>query len=466
MSIYLTEVGITKPSRSKEGMVMLNVGGSRLTFHRSVLEGKGEQQGLTWALGTLCEAEWDKRVPRDSDGRIVLDESPTCPRVWGAREEHDLAPDDKPELLYYTARVLGLRGQSAPFDMPMRGGPNILEPHETKRLTAIVQGWCPGHPGGLELLYRASRDGWSARSFDDKCRDGSPSTISLPFSGFESRADLFTISTIVLFSAAPGNGMCDLRVVWKVGAASTVQTKNLTQDVQAESRLLALNGRGVVDIETFRLCYCRPTDALSSAKPKHHFIGDIAVPTAPVRSRLLRMSFPFGRLIADALMEEIVLQEANNELAVAEARTTACATALVVVYGPDVAKGREEEDVVELSVCGTRVTRMCSTLRVCPGSTFATQFLEDRWPATKKDLDDNGRRVIDCEPSVFSKVMDILRASWARGDDDQEANKTPRVTIKPCDRAEFEEFVDIYFKGCESLIMEYVESLGDEEADR
>lgn len=100
----------------------------------------------------------------------------------------------------------------------------------------------------------------------------------------------------------------------------------------------------------------------------------------------------FGQLIADSLMEEeMVLQEAGIELARAKARTTACETALAAVYGPDVAKGRDEEDVVELSVRGTRVTTMRSTLRICPDSTLATQFDEDRWPPAKKDLEDNGR---------------------------------------------------------------------------
>ncbi|CBJ28926.1 hypothetical protein Esi_0124_0034 [Ectocarpus siliculosus] len=166
---------------------------------------------------------------------------------------------------------------------------------------------------------------------------------------------------------------------------------------------------------------------------------------------------------------EMVLQEAGIELSPAKARTTACATALAAVYGPDVANG-QEEDVVELSVRGTEMMTLRSTLRICPSSALAARFDEDKWPAAKKDVDSNGRRVIDCKPSVFSKVLDVLRMAkrvrWADDEKLEGMNETPRVTIKAGDRFAFEEFVDMYFKGCESFIMEHVSLLGDETATR
>ncbi|CAN0390995.1 unnamed protein product, partial [Ectocarpus fasciculatus] len=228
-----------------------------------------------------------------------------------------------------------------------------------------------------------------------------------------------------------------------------------------------LNGRLLVEIEVFRVCPKPSTDTLPSAKQEHLAAEDIAVPMIPVRTK--DDVHTFGHLVAHSLMEEeMVLQEARNELSVAEARTTECEAALAAVYGPDVATGTEE-DVVELSVRGARVTTLRTTLQICPESSLATRFDEDKWPPAEKDLDDNGRRVIDCKPSVFSKVLDVLRmakrASWARGDDGQQVNEKARVTINAVDRAEFEEFVDMYFKGCENFIMEYVEPLGDEEAN-
>ncbi|CAN0468752.1 unnamed protein product [Ectocarpus sp. 12 AP-2014] len=256
----------------------------------------------------------------------------------------------------------------------------------------------------------------------------------------------------------------DLHLCWN-GATSTVQTSNSTYDVPAGSPFLQLNRRYLVDIETFRVC-SKPTCTLPLAKQERHAGESTSTPTAPVRTS---DDVPtFGHLIADSLMEaEMTLQDAGIELSLAKARTTACATALAAVYGPDVANG-QEEDVVELSVRGTEMTTLRSTLRICLDSALAAQFDEDKWPAAKKDIDSNGRRVIDCKPSVFSKVLDILRmakrARWAGGEDLQGMNETPRVTIKAGDRLAFEEFVDMYFKGCESFIMEHVSRLGDEAA--
>ncbi|CBJ28927.1 conserved unknown protein [Ectocarpus siliculosus] len=143
----MTQVGITTPLDSKKGIDKLNVGGSLVSFRRSVLSteagGKQQQQPSTWALENLFEAEWDKRVPGDSDGRIVLDESPTCVKhlVHGlltrsslaedtAAREGEVACDDKLDLLDYTARVLGLSGRLVPVLMSIIGGTSISEPHQ------------------------------------------------------------------------------------------------------------------------------------------------------------------------------------------------------------------------------------------------------------------------------------------------------------------------------------------------
>ncbi|CAB1119780.1 unnamed protein product [Ectocarpus sp. CCAP 1310/34] len=525
----MTEVGITKPLESKEGIVKLNVGGLLLAFRRSVLDSEGKQQPPTWALGNLFEAEWDKRVPRDSDGHIVLDESPTCVKQLVHRlltasssskatvgRAGDFARNEDPALLHYTAGVLGLSGCLAPVGMSIQGGTTIFEPHETSKLTAVVQDWCPGHPGGLELLYRASRDGWNGATFNARCKGDSPSTVTLlRVKGCETGG---TDSIIGGFSSVPWSpaiqnysygyylrgspgafvfilkdegkgsstfppmkwgvknglaakavnqgcgpcfGECDLKVNWN-GNMSTVGTDNSTYDVPAGSHFLQLNGRHLLDIEAFRVC-SKPTHTLPLAKQEHRAGEGTNTPTAPVRTS---DDVPtFGQLIADSLMEaEMVLQDAGIELALAKARTTACATALAAVYGPDVASG-QQEDVVELSVRGTAMTTLRSTLRVCPDSALAARFDEGKWPAAKKDLDSDGRRMIDCRPAVFSKVLDVLRiakrAAWAGGENLQGMKET-RVTIKPGDRVAFEEFVDMYFKGCESFIMAHVCLPGDE----
>lgn len=70
----LIEVGIT--DSSLDGVVRLNVGGSHVSVCRSLLSGQGSPEPRT--LASLFERVWDKRLPRDGDGLIFFDESPTC----------------------------------------------------------------------------------------------------------------------------------------------------------------------------------------------------------------------------------------------------------------------------------------------------------------------------------------------------------------------------------------------------
>lgn len=130
------------------------------------------------------------------------------------------------------------------------------------------------------------------------------------------------------------------------------------------------------------------------------------------------------------------------------------------------AGGEEEDFVIELSVRGTRMTTLRSTLQACPDSALAARFDEDKWPATEKDVDERGRRMIDCSPSVFSKVLDVLRmrkrASWAAGSEVCCGDCGARVAVRAGDRAAFEEFVGMYFPGRESFIMDMVAGASDQ----
>lgn len=46
--------------------------------------------------------------------------------------------------------------------MAVEGGSEVLQPNDINRLTATLRRWCPGKPAKMELLYRASRDGWTS----------------------------------------------------------------------------------------------------------------------------------------------------------------------------------------------------------------------------------------------------------------------------------------------------------------
>lgn len=74
----MVTIGIVKPLASDdEGIASLNVGGSHVQAHSPVFQGKGGSRA-SWALTDVFAGMWDKRLPRDSDGCILLDVSPAC----------------------------------------------------------------------------------------------------------------------------------------------------------------------------------------------------------------------------------------------------------------------------------------------------------------------------------------------------------------------------------------------------
>ncbi|CAM9689048.1 unnamed protein product [Ectocarpus sp. 12 AP-2014] len=178
----MSEAGMSMVSSIQQNVVRLNVGGLDVNIARSVFRKTGEASSSTWTLGDLFErCVWDKRLPRCEYGRIVLDESPMCIEELlcnGAskRPGHASFPEDEQKYLEHVSSALGLHVE---VGVSLSGGSTTLPHDEAERLTATFLGWCPSRPEGLELLYRASRDGWSGHAFHARCDDDSPSTISL-----------------------------------------------------------------------------------------------------------------------------------------------------------------------------------------------------------------------------------------------------------------------------------------------
>ncbi|CAN0071380.1 unnamed protein product, partial [Laminaria digitata] len=112
-----------RPRTNEEGMLKLNVGGSVVNVRWHLLaETEGFKDSV---LGVLLEGVWGReRIPRDADGRIVLDESPACIKhiihkiITGRAgsvkvglpeclARSAVAADEVPCLIY-TAHVMGL----------------------------------------------------------------------------------------------------------------------------------------------------------------------------------------------------------------------------------------------------------------------------------------------------------------------------------------------------------------------
>ena len=499
----MVEVGIIKAAGSEEEMLRFNVGGAPVNIRRSALDGRGY-------LGRLLESVWDKRLPRDSDGFIVLDHSPTCakfavhtllsasvaPPGTAPLGLGDGLPADECSYLPFVSSALGLAEHlwiSA-----------VLEHGDFSRMSTTILGWCPGKPFGLELVYRASRDGWSREAFYEKCGNDSTSTITLyRVKNTEPGHD----SVVGGFSSVPwtpGNGpsfrssrgafvfmlrdgswsqptsfqpvkwdikrecegcelYCDSRSGPCFGedlemTGGILTTSNGSYRIPKESPFLSLHGHAVAEMETFRVCYPETTAPPPSAK-----LGLMEIPLFEGAATCMDGGGAddfrsFGVSIAGSLTDEkVALRQGHNELAEASTKAAASVEALTALYGPAVAAGKQDT-VIELSVRGTRMTTLRSTLQACPDSALAARFDENKWPATEKDVDERGRRVMDCSASVFSKVLDVLRmkkrAAWlaAEGRIDVDA----RVAVKPVDRTAFGAFVDMHFPGCEDFIMDCV----------
>lgn len=166
----MAHVGINQSSTSDDnGSLCLNVGGSNVSVRRSAFKSDDGSFATCILTDLFFTATWDKRLPPDSDCRIVLNESPACVRhmvhtlLKGsgkdsrnlALDSSDDAPADQQPILSYVSRARGL--PSVSIGITVTGGKSFL-PKDTRnvhRLTAMIQGWCPGQPKELNLLYRA-----------------------------------------------------------------------------------------------------------------------------------------------------------------------------------------------------------------------------------------------------------------------------------------------------------------------
>ena len=525
----MSKAGISMSSSTNHGTVPLNVGGSDLYIPWSVLE-RTEFASGTWPLGDLFgSGMWrdDKRLPVSAGGRVVLDESPVCVEriinevssqgsgTVGASQDLLAAKDFPADELAYFSHVADVLGLSTKFGP--KGGSAVLEAEEKRTLTDTILDWCPDKPGGLELLYRASRDGWTAEAFHDKC-DGFASTITL--ARVNRQGSETTDSVVGGFSSVPwassgdwhnspgaflfvlkdgvGNGQpmrwgvndghVDQAVYlrgshgpsfgnWAFAVvnwneASTCLTMRTGGYYDNCYNVSKLDGRTLQDLEVFRVCPhahrgTPPTSPPCEIRKEFldctSFSGGDAMSAEEYENDVRR----FGVAIAESLKEErVALHHAGIELVQANEKAAAFENALLALYGKQVASG-QEDPVVELSIRGTfttkRFTTLLSTIQACPESALAARFKENgKW---KLDKDAYGRELIkDCSPAVFSKVLDVLRMrkreGWCGIDGTKKRDSTAvRVAVKSSDREAFEAFVNMQFPGCEGFIMDCVSFL-------
>ena len=422
----------------------------------------------------------------------------------------DLPADE----LRYLPHVAGAVGLST--GMTVTGGSTVLENFDADALTEAIRGWCPGEPGGLQLQYRASRDGWSLQAFLAKSGESAP-TITLvrvkstentdsvvggfngvPWSlvaphgtAVSPGAFLFMLSNGSsggvekfrpvkwgprhgqnpnVLSQSPQNlafgaaGTWDLVVGLR--ASPTLHTGNRVFDIPLGSPFLAFNSTPIVEIEVFAVGSMAAAPVPSPPPAENIEVKLVDSSTSHGAASSLADEHEddvhrFGGSIADSLNgERIALRHAQTELAKASAQATASVQALAAVYGPNVAKG-EADPVISLSVHGCRgserMSTLLSTIQTCDPefeSVLAVRF--ERWSKNDSDKDAYGWQINNCSPNIFAKLLDVLRMKKRTGwDSSREVRGS--VVVKGSDRSSFEELVNMYFPGCESFIMDCVE---------
>ena len=155
---------------SDDDLVEVNAGGKIVSARRGVLcQLKGTK------LEALFSGRWDKKLQRDSSGRIFLDINGDCFQaivdylkelIISAEEEQPLPPStvgggENMQMLHDHLQLFDL---SHPFTSESK----IIK---ESCHAAAIDNWLEedGSAGVMNLLYRSSTDGLSAESFHNKC---------------------------------------------------------------------------------------------------------------------------------------------------------------------------------------------------------------------------------------------------------------------------------------------------------
>ncbi|KAL7468142.1 hypothetical protein ACHAXS_008384 [Conticribra weissflogii] len=160
-----------------EDLVEINAGGRVIAAKRST---------LTQLNGTRLEAlfsgRWDKKLQRDSNGRIFLDVNPICfQAIVDYLNELTISSENNPpkpphvdeefqHILFSQLELFGLVNRIFPVDLP---DSDIVK---SSIHASLLHDWLEegGSDGGLNLLYRSSIDGLNAATFHAKCDNKGP----------------------------------------------------------------------------------------------------------------------------------------------------------------------------------------------------------------------------------------------------------------------------------------------------
>lgn len=523
-----------RPPNDEETTVCLNIGGSYVRdFQRSALSRASDPFSST--LSAILVVVWGEILPQDADGRLFVDVSPEYVQEFSSA------------LLWEFRRMAGYKrfcdtGSVAEgCNMPsletvsITTGSTVLGPGDVAFLFRLLDSGCRGKPRALSILYRASEDGYSAKSFQSQCGNVFPTITLVRVSN--------THKVYAQGRRNPSNdaivgGFCDVSWAPEKGVSKSsanpfifmlrddtgkeeqchrhAQPWGLTETWHTDNRIMAVeytpDGPSFgsfdlkVNLSDKRICcggdnmniYDVPMDSLEEYRSlRSKYIIDVEVYKVDFAESIetpfideyqvyfskMETSFPHqasastkyieGKMapldasVTGCIQNELAtLRSAQIELVQARTRLADAFQAVEDVYGSRVLAG-EKDAVVELTIRGTVMTTLRSTLQACADSVLADMFNDERGPSNENTVDAQGRRILDCDLACFAKVLDVLRLrkreSWVQARRNGRGKmvgvfgaKSAYVTVNPSKRRCFDALVKMYFPGRERFVMDYI----------
>ena len=462
----------------------LNVGGTRVTVRRETLT-----QLPGTRLAALFSGRWEDCLLRDKKRRIFLDVNPRLfQKIVDFHNSMKIAPPDDPVELPDVAaedqatfrRLCDFFGLTETCGPPP-GAPDSAILQDAAHVQAL-QRWLreDGVEGQMELLYRASRDGWDSTQFHAHCDAQGPtvtviqSTGGYVFGGYADQpwmssgkwisstgAFLFALRChsglpptkmplipgrhgAALYghsSRGPVFGGNDLHVGSNANAGAGSDCKvggtyACPAGVNGRSFLTGGQAFQPVELEVFRLRATVEAGVGSEAE---------GGPSADWQT----VAFDgFAPEVKEALEAE------REALCVAEAQVVD----LEEKFGQEEAfvaffAGGEAEDIIDLDVSGARMAVRRSTLRLCAESVLARQFDAAVW-TEQVDSDDSDEEeagvMVEHSAYCFEKIVDQLRlrAIMRPGDP-----LPPAPVVAEHEQKNFLRVVQFFFPGSEDFIL-------------
>ncbi len=392
------------PDANDNDRVEINAGGKIIAARRGVLcQLKGTK------FEALFSGRWEKKLLKDSSGRIFLDANgdsfqgivdylnelvisgeddvPTLPTEEGGEGRH----------MNYLDCYLNLFGINAPPSMP---DSSIV----TSRTEAnTIHQWLGegGVDGGLELTYRSSRDGLSTEAFHNKCDNVGPTlllirTISGGVLGgytdasWESNGSYRKANKSFLFvlSGFGGGSPCKMKLKDKDDSEAVYHGRDFGPTFGSGNDICVTTAGGgpAVVIEMGNSYERCPIEQMNTRT--NFSIKDMEVFAV---SALQKKSL--SNTMKEAPVVEIFTKAIND--AINEKWTTLHEMEMNVLSREEIFKEEEqfidsfasgdEKDLISLDVSGTVMVTKRATLQIIEDSVLAQQFDDTKWTEQGSD---------------------------------------------------------------------------------